>query len=214
MDKFWHKYVLILTTTKEILLNPFEFGEGIEDRPKETKRAAIYLGEGVIFFYTLFQLATFGSDIEIPYAGNPFSAEVLAAMMIATALLSGLITHPVALWFSGGNTSIHGSLASFLYWSRFCLFVIPPIFAALIMGSDWIFEVLYFGDDMKLFSFMAVGVPFIFVYYMGTISSWIGSAYRMESIMGGISVAIAYTTLTAAGSVVLAIASGASKMFA
>ncbi|MBU2582914.1 MAG: hypothetical protein KJ622_14475 [Alphaproteobacteria bacterium] len=207
MSNFWDKYALILTTTKHIVLNPFEFGETIGDSPADSKRAAVYLGEGAIFFYSLFQLSNFGSTSDLPYADAPFAGEIIAAVLIFSAVVMALVTHPIARWFSDGNTTLHASLASFLYWSGFCLFIIPPFMVALITGSQWLFASLPYGENIRFFSFMAVGVPFMFVYYIGTISNWIGSTYKIEPIMGGISVALAYVVSSGIGATLAAVAS-------
>lgn len=214
MNNFWDKYLLIFGTTWHILREPLAFGQTLTGDPAETKRAMKYLGEGVILFYGLFQLANMGSETELPLSSIPFSGEILAAVMIVSVLLTALFTHPVALWFSGNPTSIHGSLAPFLYWSGFCLFVMPIAFTALIISARWLFDTLNFSEDMMLLTFMVLSVPPFFVYYIGTISTWIGNTYRMEPLLGGISVFIAYMIMSAVGAGLAAAGSALLKMFA
>ena len=210
MRAFWNKYLVILTTTKDILLHPFAFGSTIHDSIEDTKRAAVYLGEGVVFFYAIYSALNAGYGPDLPLSNLPFAGEILAAAMIASAMLTGLITHPIANFFSSRSNSVYGSLACFLYWSGFCLFVIPPVFAVLIVGAQGLFGILNLAEDLKLLIMMAIMVPVVFVYYMGTISSWIGSVYGIEPFMGGIAVACSYALFMGVGSALAAVIAFAS----
>jgi hypothetical protein len=51
---------------------------------------------------------------------------------------------------------------------------------------------------------MAITVPIIFAYFVGTISSWIGYVCDMEPIIGGLAVAIAGAASMGARTVVAA----------
>ena len=210
MDGFWNKYFLIFTITKDIVLHPFEFGSTIRDTMEETKRAALYVGEGMVLFYAVFQLLIAGQETDLPLSNLPFAGEIIAAGMIASAMLTGFITHPVASFFSSRSNSVHGSLASFLYWTGCCMFVIPPVFTVVIMGSQWLFGLLELAEDWKLLIVMAVMVPIVFVYYIGTISSWIGTVYDIEPFMGGIAIACSYALFMGAATALTAVISFAT----
>ena len=206
VNGFAHKYVVIATTTKSILLDPFGFGSTIGDTIDDTKRAALYLFEGFVFFYALYMLfAESGPDL--PFSNLPFSGEILAAVLVASTALTALIAHPLARMFSSRHTSVHGSLACFFYWGGYCLFVIPPLFAILIMGAQWLFGVLSLPEDVRLLIMMVVMVPILFVYYVGTICSWIGRVYDIEPVVAGIAIAISYTLFMGVGAGVAALAS-------
>lgn len=210
MEGFWNKYRIIFTITKDIVLHPIEFGSTIRDSKEETKRAALYVGEGVVLFYAVYQVLIAGQETDLPLSNLPFAGEILAAGLIASAMLTGLVTHPVANFFSSRSNSVHGSLASFLYWTGFCLFVIPPVFTVLIMGSQWLFGVLDLADDWKLLIVMAVMVPIVFVYYIGTISSWIGKVYDIEPVLGGIAIVCSYALSMGVAAAVTAVVSFAT----
>lgn len=185
MEGFWHKYLLVLSTTRDILISPFGFGRTIDDSAKETKRAALYVGEGVVFFYAVFRGLYAGRQADLPLSNLPFAGELLALGLIASAVLTGLITHVVASLFSRREPTIHASLASFLYWCGFCLFVIPPAMAILMVGSQRLFGVVQLGEGWQMLITLAVIGPLFLVYYFGTICSWIGSAYAIGPAMGG-----------------------------
>lgn len=211
MAAFWDKYLLIITTTKDILLDPFGFADQIEDSAEGTKRAATYLGEGVILAFVAYQLASKWNGTTNAFAELPLSAEILAAAVIAGTMLAGLFTHPAARWMSGSNTSVHASLSSYLYWIGFALFAVTPIFAALIMGTQWLFNALNLGDSAQMLIFLAIAVPFIFVYYIGTISTWIGKSYDMEPIQGAIAVAIGYALSSGIGALLAALVAAVTR---
>lgn len=174
-------------------MNPFTFGDALEDSQEEMKRGILYLGEGIIFFYAIWTLiakSSLNGKSQLP--DIPFAGELIAALLIFSAAFAGALTHYVARWFSTENVSVYGSIACFLYWVAFGMFVIPPVFAGFFTGGDYVMKALNFSEDMKLFSTMAICVPVLFVYYVGTISSWIGRMHNMEPILGGISILIAY----------------------
>lgn len=206
MGAFWDKYLLIITTTKDILLDPFGFADQIEDSAEGTKRAATYLGEGVILAFVVYQFANRGNGTPNAFAELPMSAEILAAAIIVSSMLAGLITHPIARWMSGSSTSVHASMSSYLYWLGFALFAVTPIFAALIMGTQWLFTTLNLGDSAQMLITMAIAVPFIVVYYFGTISTWIGKSYNMEPLQGALAVVLGYAVSSGISTVVAAIA--------
>ncbi len=214
MGDFAHKYVVIATTTKSILLDPFGFGATIGDTVDDTKRAALYLFEGFVFFYALYTALVTVPGEDLPLDGLPFSGETLAAILVASTALTGLMTHPLARLFSSRRTSVHGSLACFLYWGGFCLFVIPPVFAILITGGQWLFDALSLPDDFRLLIMMALLVPFLFVYYVGTICTWIGHVYDIEPVAAGIAIACSYALFMGAGvgaTALVSFASGANS---
>lgn len=204
MSAFWDKYLLIITTTKDILLDPFGFADQIQDNSEGTKRAATYLGEGVILAFLIFQFANRNNGTRNAFSDLPMPAEILAAVMIAATMMAGLITHPVARWMSGSSTSVHASLSSYLYWTGFALFAVTPIFAVLIVVTQWLFAALDIGDSAQMFIVLAIAVPMIFVYYIGTISTWIGKSYDMEPLQGAAAVAIAYAASSGIGTLLAA----------
>ena len=144
---------------------------------------------------------------DLPISDILFVGEMLAAAMIASAIVSGLITHPIANYFSDRSNAIYGSLSCFLYWTAFCFFVIVPVFAVFILGAQWFFSFANVGDDIQLLTLMVIMVPIIFVYYIATITSWIGYVYDIEPVMGGIAIAASYSLFTAIGTGVAAVAS-------
>jgi hypothetical protein len=187
---FGSRYILIYATTRDILLQPFEFGDRITDSPEETKLAAKYLGEGFLFFYSLLKLFDPINDSKV--AGIPFADEVLALAIVASAIMAGLVAHPFEKLITSSSASIYGTLTCFLYWSGFSLFIIPPIFAGVIMGMDAFTAYLNAGENFQFFSFMLIGVPFMFVYYMGTICSWLAKVHDTEPVIAGIALIAAY----------------------
>lgn len=206
MDGFARKYVVIATTTWNILTDPFGFGRTIGDTVEDTKRAAFYLFEVVVFFYAVYAALLAGPEPASAFSDLPFSGEILGAVLVASTLLTGLMVHPFARWFSSRPTSFHGSLACFLFWGAFCLFVIPPVFAVLILGAQRLFGVLSLSEDARLLIMMAVMVPVFFIYYVGTICSWIGRVYGIEPVIAGIAIACSYALFMGAGVGIVALA--------
>jgi hypothetical protein len=210
VNGFAEKYIVIATTTWNILTDPFEFGRTISDSVDDAKRAALYLFEGFVFFYAVYTALLAGPGEELPFSDLPFSGEILAAILVASTALTALIAHPLVRLFSSRETAVYGSLACFLYWGGFCLFVLPPIFAVLILGAQWLFGVLDLTEGIRMLIMMAIMVPVLFVYYVGTICSWIGRVYDIEPVVAGIAIACSYLLVTGAGAGIAALVSLAS----
>ena len=208
-----NKYFMIYRVTKSILLGPFAFGETIGDTAADTKRATRYLGEGVIFCFAIYQVIASYQETANFMTELPFAGEILAAGLIGTVMLTGLFTHPVASFFSGNSRAIHASLTSFLYWTGFSIFVMWPIIALIIIGSTTILASLPINPGWLLWIMMGFLVPFILVYYVGTLSSWIGSAYGMETMMGGLAIMFSYTISMAVGMGIYAVVSFIGAQF-
>ena len=197
-----HKYVTIYRITKAIVLNPFGFGQTIEDTIAETKRAAKYLIEGVIFAVAIFQILTAGQKADLPFLDLPFAGELLAALMVGSVLLTGLTTHPFAKMFSNTPTTMHGSFAAFLYWTGFCLFVVPALGLVLYFGAKVLFSLISVTSLIKSILLLLIMVPLLLVYYLGTISGWIGRVYNIEPMMGGLAIIFGYAlNMILAGSI-------------
>ena len=60
------------------------------------------------------------------------------------------------------------------------------------MGMDAFTAYLNAGENFQFFSFMLIGVPFMFVYYMGTICSWLAKVHDTEPVIAGIALIAAY----------------------
>ena len=195
MPEFGSKYVLIYRTTRDILTAPFSFAGQIANTPQSTKRAETYLGQGFLFFYSLLKLFN-------PAMGQtttrtiPFGDELIALAIVAGALLFGLVVHPFAKAFMGSSARVHGTLSCFLYWTGFSVFVIPPIFAALLMGFDWLVPASTATENIKFFAILLVGVPFMFTYYLGTICFWVAKVHNGEPIIAGLAIITAYLVAT------------------
>jgi len=210
VNGFADKYIVIATTTWNILRDPFGFASTIGDTIDDAKGAALYLFEGVVFFYAVYTALLVGPGEELPFSELPFSGEILAAILVTSTALTALITHPLVRLFSSRETALYGSLTCFLYWGGFCLFVIPPVFAVLILGAQWLFGVLDLSEGIRMLIMMAIMVPVLFVYYVGTICSWIGRVYDIEPVVAGIAIACSYLLLTGVGAGVAALVSLAS----
>ena len=192
MNTLFDKYITILKITKQIIRHPFAFGETIEDKLATSKQAARYLVEGVIFSLAIFQLVITGQGEKFALLDLPFAGEIIGAVMVGSVLLTGLATHPFARLFSPAQTSIHGSFAAFLYWSGFCLFVIPPIAALLIIGFKWLLSSVSLAVPWQLLLFALTFGPLFIIYYLGTIASWIGQTYKISTSMGGLAILFGY----------------------
>lgn len=198
---------MIYTITKSIIVSPFAFGDTIGDTLDDTKRAARYLGESVIFCFAIYQLLIAGPETDNFLSKLPFAEEIIALGLIGSVMLTGLFTHPIASFFSGNKRSVHGSIASFLYWTGSSIFVIWPIIILMIVGSAPLFQFLNINPSWLLWIMLAIFVPFMFVYYVGTITSWIGRVYGMEPLMAGLAIVFSYTLSNGLGLVLFAIGS-------
>lgn len=186
------KYVLIYTTTRDILADPFGFGNRIDGSKEELRRAATYLGEGFLLFYSVIKALSSFSGEEVASSTIPFADEMLALALVAMTIVSGLITHPFVRWIAGGKGSLLATMTCFLYWSGFCLFVIPPIFVIFLTGTDWVTSGGALSENIKFFVVLFLGVPFMFVYYLSTICNWLGSTHETEPIAVGMALIAAY----------------------
>ena len=193
MVGFLDKYILILNTTKHILLHPFSFADSFEDTIEDTKRAARYLFEGLVFAIAIIQFLIKGLDTAIPVLYLPFGGEIIAGIFVLAVLFTGLTTHPMAKLFSEASTSIHGSFASFLYWTGFCLFVLPALFFVLITGINWLTSIAGLSGSLNYWLLFAVGIPVLIIYYGGTIVSWIAHQYRFSKPMAVLAILFGYT---------------------
>lgn len=200
MAGFGSKYILIYTTSRDILLNPFGFADRLDDTPQETKRAAIYLGEGFLFFYALLKLFDPATG-EATVKQIPFGDELVALAIVAGAIFSGLLVHPFVKAMTGSSARVFGTLSCFLYWTGFSIFIIPPIFTAFLMGFDAIVPSGATSENIKFFSILLVGVPFMFTYYLGTICTWVAKVHNSEPIIAGIALAIGYLVTTSIAAV-------------
>lgn len=192
MQKFGSKYFLIFSTTRDILAHPFSFGQRIDGSVQELRRAATYLGEGFLLFYSLIKTISWLEGQEAASEAIPFADEILALALVAGTAFTGMISHPFIRAFTGGNGSLYGTLTCFFYWSGFCIFVIPPIFAILLTGMDAVAGGGNLSENMQFFIVLFIGTPFMFVYYLGTICNWLAHVHQTEPIFAGLALIGAY----------------------
>jgi hypothetical protein len=205
MQELRNKIVLILSVTWNILRHPFRFGKQIADDISETKRAGRYLFEGGIFAFAVYQFVLKRAEVENFLIELPFAEELFAAFLLASVLLTSLMTHYVAKLLSSKTPSIHASLARFLYWSGFCFFVMLPVVGLVIFALQGNPNDLGISPTVIAVCAASILVPLIAVYYIGTISSWIGHAYGMTPTMGGVAILFSYALSSAAAMGLLAL---------
>ncbi len=193
MNELFDKYILILRITRDIVVHPFAFGSTFQDSVDETKRAARYMFEGVIFAVAIFQLSIPRMETEMALLDLPFAGEIIGGVMVISVLLTGLTTHPMARLFSDSDTTWHGRFASFLYWTGFCLLVLPALFVILAIAWQWLFQLIDVSSTAKTLILFAIMAPVLIIYYMGTIVSWISRQYKLTAFMAVLAILFGYS---------------------
>ena len=201
MQKLASKYVLIYATTRDILTDPFGFGDSITDTPQETKRAAKYLGEGFLFFYSLLKI--FDPIDPAKTAGIPFVDELLALVLVAGRALhrprhASLhqevhrqpSLHPTArcrVFYTGAGSPCSSS-------RRFSL------------PSSWEWagcqRALEQARTCNSSPSCCSACRSLFVYYMGSICTWIAKVHATEPIIAGLALLAGYLISTGVVSVI------------
>ena len=204
MDDLRKKIILIFSVTWNILRYPFGFGRQITDDASETRRAGRYLFEAGIFAFAIYQFALKRIGVESFLAELPFAGEIFAAFLLASVLLTGLTTHYVGKLFSSKQPSIHASLSCFFYWSGFSFFVMLPVVGLVIFALQWGAGAFGIAPAIMAALTASILILLIAIYFVGTISSWIGSAYGMTPLMSGFVILLSYTLASLVSFAVLA----------
>ncbi len=189
---------MIVSVTWNILRHPFAFGKQITDSSDETKRAGRYLFEAGLFGFAIYQLALKRVGIENFIAELPFAGELFAGFLLVSTLITGVATHYVSKLLSSKDPSIHAGLSIFLYWSGFCIFVMLPIVGLVILALQLSANELDISPAVMTVCTAGVLIPLIAVYYIGSLSNWVGNANGMTATMGGLAVLFSYALSSAA----------------